>query len=177
MKQRKELRLREYDYSGNGAYFVTICTQNREKLFARPEIHAESIPQNGEESFSAVGADSISARIIRRTFAHVINEHPNVSCPRYVIMQDHFHALVVLERADTGSAPTLPYLIQAFKRFSTLEYTKAVKAGLLPPYDKRIWQRGYYEHVIRSYDDFLDCWTYIENNPLKQLSPTKDEHI
>ena len=82
-------------------------------------------------------------------------------------MPDHFHALIVLERADTGSAPTLHEIVQSFKRFSTTEYIKAVKAGSLPPFSKRIWQRGYYEHVIRSYEDFLDCWTYIDNNPLK----------
>ena len=97
---RKHLRLRNYDYAQNGAYFVTICTQNRAPYFDAPNV----------------GAD----------------------------------------------------VIQTFKRYSTVEYTHAVKAGILPPYDKRIWQRGYHEHIIRNDEDFRECWKYIEGNPLKK---------
>ena len=85
-------------------------------------------------------------------------------------MPDHFHAIVVFDRADMESAPTLSDVVQAFKRYSTVEYTKAVKAGLLPAYDRRIWQRGYYEHVIRNEEDFRECWKYIEENPMKKDS-------
>lgn len=154
MNERKNIRLRNYDYSQNGAYFVTICTQNRECLFKN------------------VGADSISAQIVHYTLAKTIKGHPGVSCPKYVIMPDHFHAIIVLERADMESAPTLSRVIQAFKRYSTIEYTKAVKQGILPPYTKRIWQRGYYEHVIRNDTDYLECWKYIDENPLQ-----KDTHL
>lgn len=151
---RRTLRLKNYDYAQNGAYFVTICTHQRTPYFSSP----------------AVGADSISARIIKTTFEETVSSYMGVSCPIFVIMPDHFHAIVVFDRADMESAPTLSDVVQAFKRYSTVEYTKAVKAGLLPAYDRRIWQRGYYEHVIRSEEDFRECWKYIEENPMKKDS-------
>jgi len=172
MKQRRELRLREYDYSQNGAYFVTICTQNREKLFT------------DTSNFTAVGADRcvrpFSAEIAEFWLLEIAKHFDNVFIDKYVVMPDHIHFILRIDAplSEGGHiGPPLQQMVQWYKTMSTNAYIKAVKDGLLPPFSKRIWQRGYYEHVIRSYDDFLDCWTYIENNPLKQLSPTKDEHI
>lgn len=66
------------------------------------------------------------------------------------------------------SAPTsIPKIIQTFKRYSTLEYIKLVKQNILPPFKKRIWQRNYYDHIIRDEKSFLKIYEYIENNPLK----------
>lgn len=145
---RKNLRLENYDYSQNGAYFITICTQNRRPCF-------------GVRNQSSVGADSISARIIKTTFEETISSFIGTSCPIYTVMPDHFHAIIVFSRADIESAPTLSDMVQSFKRYSTVEYTKAVKSGLLPPYDKKLWQRGYYEHVIRNDTDYAECMKYI----------------
>jgi len=84
-------------------------------------------------------------------------------------MPDHFHAIIVFDRADIESAPTLSDVVQTFKRWSTAEYSRAVKSALVPPCDKRLWQRGYYDHVIRSDADYLECIQYIEQNPQKLL--------
>ena len=72
-------------------------------------------------------------------------------------------------RADMESAPTvsLPDVIQSFKRHSTIEYIKLVKQNILPPFDKQIWQRGYYEHIIRNEHEYQKIYEYIENNPIK----------
>ncbi len=157
MPKRKSIRLKDYDYSQNGAYFVTICTHNRECLFG--DIV-------GADSISARTCDSISARMIDEIFVKTINEHKHVFCTKYVIMPNHFHAIIVIERADIESAPTLPQIVQSFKRYSTIEYIKMVKRGALPPFDKHIWQRGYYEHIIRNEKCYNDIWNYIDNNPL-----------
>ena len=106
LMKRKQIRLKDYDYSSNGAYFITICTKDRKILFGD------------------VGADSISA-------------------------------------------PTISQIVQAFKRKSTLEYIKLVKEKLLPPFDKQIWQRSFYDHIIRNEQDYLDIWQYIDTNPQK----------
>ena len=156
LPERKVIRLKDYDYSQNGAYFVTICTNNRAPYFG-----ALSSPS------SNVGADSISARIIKEVFAKTIAHYPAVECPIFKVMPDHFHAIIVIERADMESAPTLSDVMQCFKRWSTIEYTKAVKDNLVPPYDKKLWQRGFYDHVIRNEADYLECMEYIEQNPLK----------
>ncbi|MBQ9842383.1 MAG: transposase [Clostridia bacterium] len=147
--KRKTIRLQEYDYSQNGAYFITICTEGRKCIFG------------------SVGADSISARMIRRTFCEVVNQYKEIDCPIFVVMPNHFHAIITIERADMESAPTISTVIQEFKRYSTIEYTKMVKQGLVPVYEKRIWQRGFYDHVIRNQSDYDDAYRYIENNPLQ----------
>lgn len=156
--KRKRLRLIEYDYSQNGAYFVTICTQNREKLFG------------------GVGADSISARMISNIFEKTISEYNDIECPIYVVMPNHFHAIIVIQKdyyqkgfewADMESAPTLSDIVQTFKRRSTIEYIKLVKQGLAPPFDKKVWQRSYHDHIIRNEKEFRMIWEYIDENSLK----------
>lgn len=147
--ERKNIRLPNYDYSQNGAYFITICTHNRKKIFGD------------------VGADSISARTVAEVFEEVISSYQNVFAPKYVVMPDHFHALIVIERADMESAPTLSEIVQAFKRYSTVRISGLVKKGLVQPYEEKVWQRSYYDHVIRNQQDYNEIWDYIANNPLK----------
>jgi REP element-mobilizing transposase RayT len=147
--ERKQLRLKGWDYSKNGAYFITICTKDKKHLFGH------------------VGADSISAQMIDKTFNEIIGKYNNVYCSKYVIMPNHFHAIIHIERADMESAPTISKVIQEFKRYSTIEYIKLVKQDILPPFDKQLWQRSYFDHVIRNQQDYEDAWNYIEGNPSK----------
>ena len=151
--QRKRLRLQDFDYSSSGAYFVTICTKNRKTLFA-----------------PVVGADSISARMVERTFLETIRQYNGIDSPIYVVMPNHFHAIITISRADMESAPTVSEIIQSFKRYSTVEYSKLVKDGILPPFDKQIWQRSFYDHVIRNRDDYNAIYKYIYENPAKWQS-------
>ena len=149
LPQRKRLRLQNFDYSSSGAYFITICTKDRKMLFA------------------PVGADSISARMVERAFLETIQRYDGVDSPIYVVMPNHFHAIITISRADMESAPTVSEIVQAFKRYSTVEYVKMVKDGILPPFDKQIWQRSFYDHVIRNRDDYNEIYKYIYENPMK----------
>ena len=149
LPQRKIVRLPDYDYSTNGAYFVTICTYNRKPLFGD------------------VGADLVSARMVCTEFKKTVDSFPQIACPKYVVMPNHFHAIIVIQRADTRSAPTIMDVVQAFKSRTTVEYTRLVKQGLLPPFEKHVWQRSFYEHVIRNDRDYEEIWRYIDENPLK----------
>lgn len=148
-KDRKIIRLQNYDYSANGAYFITICTHNREHLFG------------------TVGADSISARMVKKVYGEIIGKYDNVSSPISVVMPNHFHSIIIIERNDTEVVPSISKIVQEFKRYTTCEYIKLVKNGILKPFDKRIWQRSFYDHIIRNENDFNEIWMYIENNPLK----------
>lgn len=112
--------------------------------------------------------------MIERVFNVVIGQYEYVICPRYVIMPNHVHAIIIIQnliiRADMESAPTKPSLseiIQSFKRYSTIEYVKLVKQNPVNPFNKRIWQRSFYEHIIRNEDDYQRIAEYIENNPAK----------
>ena len=149
LPNRKRLRLQNFDYSTSGAYFITICTKDRENLFG------------------PVGADSISARMIEKTFLEIIDKYNGVDSPIYVVMPNHFHAIITILRADMESAPTLSEIVQSFKRYSTIEYTKMVKKGILPPFNKQIWQRSFYDHVIRNQHDYENIVKYIYENPMR----------
>ena len=63
--------------------------------------------------------------------------------------------------------PPLQEAVGWYKAMMTNQYIQSVKAGELPPFEKRLWQRGYYDHIVRSENDFLRIWTYIDNNPLR----------
>lgn len=152
LPHRKRLRLQNYDYSRVGAYFITICTKDRKLLF------------------SPVGADSISARIIQTTFIETIEQYDRVDSPIFVVMPNHFHAIITIARADMESAPTISEIVQTFKRYSTIEYTKAVKKGILPPFDQQIWQRSFHDHIIRNRDDYNEIFKYISENPMRWYS-------
>ena len=80
-------------------------------------------------------------------------------------MPNHFHAIITISRADMESAPTVSEIVQSFKRYSTIAYTKMVRDGVLPPFDKQIWQRSFYDHIIRNRDDYNEIFKYIYENP------------
>ena len=149
LPKRKSPRIPGYDYSTNGAYFITVCTYEKKQLFG------------------SIGADSISARMVERTFLETIQKYDKVKSPVYVVMTNHFHAIIQIERADMESAPTISQIIQSFKRYSTVEYIKLVNENKLPRFDGKVWQRSFHDHVVRGEKDYLEIWNYIEGNPSK----------
>ncbi|MGA1846523.1 transposase [Deferribacter abyssi] len=185
--KRKNIRLKHYDYSQPGFYFVTVCTQNKIKLFG--EI------KKGEMILNKAG------KMVKKIWLEIPKIFAHTKLHEYIIMPNHFHAIIEItpqihvvgaesisarknnaqvdmesannKRADMESAPTrennvsLPKIIQTFKRYYTIEYIKMVKQGLLPPFDKKLWQRNHYEHVIRNEQSYSKIAEYIINNPLK----------
>ena len=152
MQIRKNPRLPGYDYSRDGIYFVTICTAGRQCLFGtiRPAVGGDAhIAPHMAEPPAAVNLTSLG-RVVEK----YLHSMPGVE--RYVVMPDHVHILVrIAGRPMRASAPTvsLPKLVRSFKGLCT----KA--AG------RSIWQRGYYDHIIRDENDFLRCWKYLDENP------------
>lgn len=63
--------------------------------------------------------------------------------------------------------PPLQRVVEWYKTMSTNEWIRLVKAGKLPPFEKRLWQRSFYDHIIRSEADYLRIWDYIDTNPAK----------
>ena len=86
-------------------------------------------------------------------------------------MPDHLHFVLIKTGAHIG-AP-LQQIIKWFKTQTTNEYIKGVKNGLYEPFDKHLWQRGYYEHIIRNQQDLGEIRHYIENNPAKWVLENK----
>jgi putative transposase len=95
-------------------------------------------------------------------------EFSNIKLHEYIIMPNHIHFIIELtEWADTGPAPTIGEIVCSFKTRTTGHAIKEIKKGNLLPFDKRFWQRNYYEHIIRNEKEYYKIVEYIENNPLK----------
>ncbi len=152
--ERKKLRLDEYDYSQNGAYFLTICTYNRLHLFGDF--------QNGHLFLSEAG------KMVERYLNELVI-YGDVSLDKYVVMPNHVHAIIVINHGGTtqGSFTTLSEYIRRFKMITTKAYIDGVKNGEYPPFEKMIWQKSFYDHIIRNENEYLRVWKYIDENPLK----------
>ncbi len=144
---RKTIRLQSFDYSGNGAYFVTICTQNKASCFWAGE--GPALNPQGE--------------LILFWLKELSRHFPGVSLDSYAVMPNHVHLLVFF----SGSPHSLPEIIAWFKTMTTNAYIRGVKAGQFPPFEQRLWQRSYYEHVIRNETDLFETRKYIAENPMK----------
>jgi putative transposase len=142
---RRSIRLKDYDYSQEGAYFVTICTQERRCLFG--EIH------EGEMLLNAPGT------MLVNTLERLNQRFPEVKIDAHAVMPNHIHGIIWLVGAplvgaldhDIGSttrvAPTLGDVVGAFKSITTDEYIQGVKILEWAPFSGRLWQRNYYEHA------------------------------
>ena len=156
MPDRKKNRLSSYDYGENGAYFVTICTHNRQVLF----------------QIESVGNDlcvvpPLQNQIIHKWLKETQHKFANFTIDKHTIMPDHIHLLVRITERHAGRS--LPDIMKFFKAMTTNEYIRCVKEGRLPPFNTKLWQKSYYDHIIRNQQDYDEIWEYIENNPDKWL--------
>jgi len=173
---RRSIRLKGYDYSQAGAYFVTICTQNRACLFGEVV--------DGEMRINEAG------RMVQSVLDEMPTFYPGVEIDAFVVMPNHVHVIVVLVGATPcgrptvggqtqgraqaqgqaqGPAPTLslPDVVHRFKTLTTKRYADGVKQLGWPPFPGRLWQRNYYEHIIRNEESLNRIRVYITNNPLQ----------
>ena len=151
LPQRKQNRLTEYDYNQNGAYFVTVCIQDRKKILSQIVGDGSPVPK-------PIGI--LAEMLIQQ----IPDKYPNVYVDQYVIMPDHIHMLLRIDNADgTGNpSPTLGNIIGWYK----YQLTKQVNAQN-GTQGQRLLQRSYYDHVIRNQRDYDEIWEYIQNNPKK----------
>jgi putative transposase len=143
--RRNTNRLPSYNYRSNGAYFITICTAKRQQVLEIPIIRTAVLEkwQQLPQRFTGVRLDA------------------------FVIMPDHVHGLLWLD-GSKKETPTLGTLIGAFKGWVTITWRHYHKDANIPCLN-HLWQRDYYEHVIRNEDDLELTREYILNNPLKAL--------
>lgn len=144
---RKKLRLGGFDYGNVGHYFLTVCTKDKAQTLG-----------------CVVGADVLIGPPMRLSaLGRIVEEHilhmPTVE--RYVIMPNHIHLLVRLHNTEGGpmgtSAPTqsIPKLIHY------------LKASVCKVWGSPVWQRSYYDHILRNEADYLRVWDYMDQNPAK----------
>lgn len=107
--------------------------------------------------------------MVLEVYSGLPDEFQNLKVDIHILMPNHFHCILSVIRVDTRPAPTVGDIVCAFKSKTTNEYIKGVQQGIYSPFRKRIWQRNFYEHVIRNEQDYLDIWEYIDSNPAKWL--------
>ena len=148
---RRSIRLQGYDYSQAGMYFVTLCTRNRECLFG--EIVDETMRLN------PVG------QIVADSWAWLAQRYEHVELDEWVVMPNHLHGIVVINdhcKGGSRTAPTKPIgrLIGAYKTVSTKQANTFRQTPWL-----LLWQRNYWERIVRDEAELLSIQEYICNNP------------
>jgi len=154
---RRSIRIRDYDYSSAGAYFITVCSQNRENVLGTIENDEIELTSTGE--------------VVLDKWMHLREHFPALILDTFVVMPNHIHAIIVIqdldirkEGAETAplQRPTLGQVIAYFK----YQTTKLINSESGTP-GQRFWQRNYYEHVIRSEGELRRARAYILTNPLR----------
>ncbi len=149
LPKRKPTRLKGYDYSTPGAYFITICTKDRKELLSKiVGDDAHIVPKNQVSQYGLVCNKYIN---------NINNKYENVTVDKYVIMPNHIHLIIFLRGTMKASSPTknIETIIRSFKTMVTKEIGYS------------IWQRSYHDHIIRDEKDYEKIWEYIDINPLK----------
>jgi REP element-mobilizing transposase RayT len=173
LPKRKDLRLKHYDYSSAGAYFVTICTKDRKRILSniiKPSVGVGALddPLNGFLNEPQIPQIQLT-EIGKVTEKYLLSSEniPGVKIDRYVIMPDHIHVIIFLypdkytsrkdgsSRAPTPTNEMLPHIVSTFKRFCNREI------------GNNIFQRGYMEHIVRDREDYETRAKYIYENPIR----------
>ncbi len=149
--KRKPNRLSDYDYSAVGYYFITICTANRKNIFS--DIVGQPLAA-AESKLTKIG------EIAEKQLFDLKKRYYNVEIDKYVIMPNHIHLILIINQTAAASGrPTLSNIIRAYKSITTRECRKY--------YSGDIWQKSFYDHIIRGENDYLKIWNYIDTNPAK----------
>jgi REP element-mobilizing transposase RayT len=164
--QRRSIRLRDYDYATGGACFFTVCVQGRECLFGQV--------MGGEMVLNEAG------RMVELWWRKIPEKFGNAGLGEHVIMPDHFHGIVWIVGAGPCARPSLdsdadkrgahtgaplPTIVQWFKTMTTNAYIRSVHDNNWPPFPGRLWQRNYYERIIRDDDELQWMREYVAGNP------------
>ena len=144
--QRKNLKLLEYNYSNIGCYFITICVQNRKNILSK------IVKTNNDVKLILFKY----GKIVKKYLEEINEFYKDINIINYVIMPNHIHFICeIINNNNSNTNEIIPFIVSTLKRFTN----KACK--------EKIWQRNYYDHIIRNEKEYLKVLEYIENNPYK----------
>lgn len=151
------MRIPEYDYSTEGYYFITICVQNRKCILSKINIDKK---ENTTIELLPKG------KIVEKYIQNINIVYNDIKILHYTIMPNHIHFVCEIMSKEYEKKPKtlerIPFLISTFKRLTNKEM------------QEKIWQRNYYEHIIRNEREYLEILNYIENN---KYNWTKDKYF
>ena len=184
---RRSIRLKEYDYTQFGAYYITLCTHGKQCVFGNV--------MNGQMILNDIG------KMADEWWKKLPDKFNSISIDEYCVMPNHFHGIIQIVGADTQMfradtwvrpygtvvdpapvgahprvrpndqhprvCPSISTIVQWFKTMTTNEYIRNVKNNRWPPFDKHIWQRNYYERIIRDDGELNHLREYIIHNAIQ----------
>jgi len=145
--KRKQIRLLDYDYTSNGAYHVIICTIDKQKLLS------DIILTDSEPRLVLTEIGKIAEKIIR----DFDKRYQSVGITEFCIMPNHIHLLVEFSGNDSFQS----------EHVSLGSFVSSIKGLTTKAVNKKIWQKSFYEHIIRSNADYINTIEYIQQNPAK----------
>ena len=158
---RRSLRWHKHDYASPGGYYATICVEGFRCLFGNVSAGVMDLNEAG--------------RMVDSHWRAIPARFPAIQLDEWVVMPNHFHGILhiagtafdgALERAGTRPAPTLGDAIGSFKSLTTDGYIIGVRQLRWPGFERRVWERNFYDHVIRNDDELEKIRQYIRRNPL-----------
>ena len=149
-KARKSHRIKWHDYGSSGAYFITICTRERQNYFWIDVGAPIGRPYDFE--LSSIGL------IVNQAINNIETVYSTVTVDSYIIMPDHIHLILIIQNDPSGrpmAAPTISRLVNQLKGYATKQIGKS------------IWQKSFYDYIIRDSRDYEVHFKYVHENPLK----------
>lgn len=151
MKERKRNRLKGYDYTLEGCYFITICTENRNNYFGKIIKNEMLLNRYGD--------------IVHSQWEWLGKQYDYVVLDKHVVMPNHFHAILTISTGNghdrsLQKIKSLSSLVGAFKTTSS----KLIHSNGNPDFK---WQKSFYDHIVRNEKSYNNIWEYIHYNPLK----------
>ena len=165
-KNRKPNRLSGFDYSQTGAYFITICTKDRQCILSQITDGEKKYDENVGEGLRALPQVKLSdiGKKVEQSILFIETTYGCYRVARYVIMPNHIHLLITKSHPAGGHGdPPLQDMIGRLKSYTTKQYGSI------------LWQRSFYDHIIRNEQDYTEHLQYIDQNPTKWLLG-KDEY-
>ena len=153
LPKRKNIRLNDYNYSSNGAYFITICTKNKENLLWK-NVGANCVRPLDQLPLSKIGI------VIENEIYKLNTVYENIKVDKYQIMPNHIHLIIFIHEDSNGRTQFAPTISRIIKQF---------KGSITKQIGFSIWQKSFYDRIIRNEKEYQSVWNYIHNNPLKYL--------
>lgn len=164
LPQRKSPRLKDYDYSEEGTYFVTVCIQDRLSLLGH--IHNQNMN------------DSPSGEVVKQYWIKLPTKYDDIQLDFFVVMPNHFHGIIVINHFENSKMNTsIPDALKWFKAMITNAYIRGVKSHNWQRFNKRLWQQSYHDHIIRNEADLNRIREYVQTNPARWEMDTFYEPI
>ena len=154
LPKRKPTRLKKYDYSTPGMYFITVCVKDKKHLLG--EIVGCGDFDAPQMVLSEYGS------ILDKYIKYMSRKYPHIKIDKYVIMPNHFHLILNITNYRSGASETAaPYNNETSKFISLL------KRYCNKKYGRNIWQTSYNDHIVRGEKDYIKIWEYIDTNEIR----------